>query len=60
MPNIKFNAAKVLEKLVALVDASAVDQAIKPCLVELSMDADGDVRFFAQHALLACSQGRTA
>ena len=51
VPNIKFNVAKMLERLAPLVDAPLVDQAIKPCLVELGGDSDQDVRFFAGKAL---------
>ena len=54
VPNIKFNVAKMLEKLVPLVDASVVERTIKPCLLELHEDADVDVRFFAHQALSSC------
>lgn len=51
VPNIKFNVAKMLEKLIPLVDASVVEHTIKPCLLELNEDPDADVRFFAKQAL---------
>ena len=54
VPNVKFNAAKILQQLAALSDPPAVSQTIRPCLAELSADKDGDVRFFAQHALAVC------
>lgn len=54
MPNIKFNVAKMLERLVPLVDAAVAERAIRPCLLELAEDPDTDVRFFAHHALAAC------
>jgi len=54
VPNIKFNVAKMLERLVPLVDAAVAKRAIRPCLLELAEDADTDVRFFAHQALAAC------
>ena len=54
VPNIKFNVAKMLERLVPLVDASVVQKTIKPCLLELQRDSDVDVRFFAGQALGSC------
>lgn len=52
--NIRFNAAKVLERLAPLADTLLIDQTFKPCLQELQDDADSDVRFFARQALSAC------
>jgi serine/threonine-protein phosphatase 2A regulatory subunit A len=54
VPNIKFNVARLLEQLASLVDAPVVDHTIRPCLNELSTDADSDVRYFAKQALTAC------
>ena len=54
VPNVKFNAAKVLARLVPLVDAAVAERTIKPCLQELAADADVDVRFFSHQALHAC------
>lgn len=54
VPNIKFTVAKMLERLVPLVDAAVAEHTIKPCLLELSEDSDVDVQFFAQHALQSC------
>ena len=54
MPNIRFNVAKMLERLVPLVDASVVERTIKPCLLELHEDVDVDVRFYALQALNSC------
>ncbi len=54
MPNIKFTVAKMLERLVPLVDAGIADQAIKPCLQDLADDADVDVQYFARQALISC------
>ena len=54
VPNIKFNVAKMLERLVPLVDAAVVQKTIKPCLLELQRDSDVDVRFFAGQALSSC------
>ncbi|GLT34479.1 hypothetical protein SLA2020_089890 [Shorea laevis] len=51
VPNIKFNVAKVLQSLIAIVDQSVVEKTIRPCLVELSDDPDVDVRYFANQAL---------
>ena len=54
VPNVKFNAAKILQELAPLSDPPAVSQTIKPCLKDLAADQDGDVRFFAHHALTVC------
>ena len=54
VPNIKFNVAKMLERLIPLVDASVVEHTIKPCLLELNEDSDTDVRFYAKQALASC------
>lgn len=54
VPNVRFNAAKVLETFAGLVDASVVDKVVKPCLVGMMSDIDADVRFFAAKALAAC------
>ena len=54
MPNVKFNAAKILQQLAVLSDPPAISQTIRPCLAELSTDKDSDVRFFAQNALAVC------
>jgi serine/threonine-protein phosphatase 2A regulatory subunit A len=56
VPNIKFNAAKVLQSMIPIVDSTVVEQTIRPCLLELQEDPDGDVRFFAGQALQACDQ----
>lgn len=54
VPNVKFNVAKMLEKVVPLVDNAVIEQTIKPCLHELSDDPDMDVRFYARQALYTC------
>lgn len=54
VPNVKFNAAKILQQLAALSDPPAVNQTIRPCLAELVTDKDSDVRFFAQSSLAMC------
>ena len=60
VPNIKFTVAKLLERLVPLVDAAIADQTIKPCLRALADDGDVDVQFFAQQALVSCEVVTTA
>ena len=59
VPNVRFNAAKVLETISQWVDSSIATKVIKPCLVGMSSDNDADVRFFAARALAACD-GATA
>ena len=54
VPNVRFNAAKVLQQLAALSDPPAVSQTIRPTLQELaSGDTDTDVRFYSAAALAA-------
>uniref|UniRef100_A0A7S0Y9B7 TOG domain-containing protein n=1 Tax=Polytomella parva TaxID=51329 RepID=A0A7S0Y9B7_9CHLO len=54
VPNVKFNVAKMLEKVISLVDRPVADSVIRPCLVELADDPDIDVRFYALQALHTC------
>ena len=54
VPNIKFTVAKMLERLVPLVDAAVAEHTIKPCLLNLSEDPDVDVQYFAKEALWSC------
>lgn len=54
VPNVKFNVAKVLERVAPLVDNIVIQQTIKPCLAELAEDQDVDVQFYAKQALYAC------
>jgi serine/threonine-protein phosphatase 2A regulatory subunit A len=54
VPNVKFNVAKVLERVAPLVDNNVIQHTIKPCLNELAEDGDADVQFYARQALYAC------
>lgn len=54
MPNIRFNVAKLMEKVVPIVDGAVVQQTIRPCLLELTEDSDMDVRFYAKRAISVC------
>lgn len=53
-PNVRFNAAKVMQQLATVSDGPAIQHTIKPCLAELSADGDADVRFYAAAAAAAC------
>ena len=57
IPNIRFNVAKSLEVIIPLLKAAdqkvIVNEKIKPSLSKLHEDLDGDVRYYAQRALLA-------
>lgn len=57
VPNVKFNVAKMLQRIAPLVDRPVIERTIKPCLVELGEDPDIDVRFYARQALLAIDGG---
>lgn len=54
MPNVKFNVAKMLEKITPLLERPVIEHSVKPCLAELCEDGDMDVRFYARQALYAC------
>ena len=54
VPNVRFNVAKALQQLMPLLDASVVQQRVKPCLLKLVEDKDKDVRYFAEQGLQAC------
>jgi serine/threonine-protein phosphatase 2A regulatory subunit A len=53
VPNIRFNVAKALERLGALVDAPTQTAAVRPILARLATDEEPDVRYYAQRALKA-------
>ena len=55
VPNVKFNVAKMLQRIAPLLDRPVIERTIKPCLAELSDDSDMDVRFYARQAL-ACAE----
>lgn len=54
VPNVKFNVAKMLERIVPLLERPVVELSVKPALSELCEDGDMDVRFYARQALYAC------
>ena len=54
VPNIRFNVAKMLERLVPLLEAQVMEQTVRAVLQELSEDPDSDVRFYASQALAVC------
>lgn len=54
VPNVKFNAAKMLERIAPLLDRAALEGTVKPALRELAEDGDADVRFYAAQALYGC------
>lgn len=60
VPNVRFNAAKVLEQMLPFLDTSMVDQLVKPNLNQLMSDGDQDVRYFATRAMQACEHGVAA
>jgi len=51
VPNVRFNVAKTLHKLVPQVDSASIDSQVKPLLVKLRADSDCDVQFYAAEAL---------
>lgn len=58
IPNVRFNVAKSLEVLAPLLKndpstAELVKSQVSPALEKLGGDADVDVRWFAEKALLA-------
>ncbi len=57
VPNVKFNVAKIMEKLAGLVNRNVLESTIRPVLLELCEDSDMDVRFYARQALYACDHG---
>lgn len=54
VPNIRFNVAKMLQRLLSLVEPHVIEQTIKPCLQQLTEDSDVDVNYYAKVALAAC------
>jgi len=53
VPNVRFNVAKSLQKIGSVLDQSILTSQVKPCLEKLKEDADVDVRYFADEAVVA-------
>lgn len=51
--NVRFNVAKTLQKIGPILESNVVNQQVKPCLNDLYLDVDKDVKFFAKEALTA-------
>jgi serine/threonine-protein phosphatase 2A regulatory subunit A len=63
IPNVRFNVAKSLEILTPILKDDPITQSlteskVKPALEKLQSDADMDVRWFADKALLAGKKAR--
>ncbi|PHU24334.1 Serine/threonine-protein phosphatase 2A 65 kDa regulatory subunit A beta isoform [Capsicum chinense] len=56
VPNCRSYVAKVLKPLASVVDQSAVEESIRPCLNELRADIDREVVDCANEALQAIAQ----
>jgi serine/threonine-protein phosphatase 2A regulatory subunit A len=54
VPNVRFNAARTLERLVPILDKATVAKEIVPALQPLQNDKDVDVQFFSKKALSVC------
>jgi len=57
VPNVRLCACRTILSMLQqqTFDSAAVDRSIRPCLVRLVGDADGDVRYRAQMALALCA-----
>ncbi len=53
VPNVRFNAAKALDRLAKCVEPPAISGSVKPTLSTLAADSDADVRYYATKALSA-------
>jgi len=51
--NVRFNVCKTLQKMGPILEATAIQGQVKPCLEKLNTDADIDVKFFASEAVAA-------
>jgi serine/threonine-protein phosphatase 2A regulatory subunit A len=54
VPNVRFSAARVLEKLIPRLDKASVKSSVRPVLDRLAADPDADVKFHAQLAIAVC------
>ena len=45
---------QALQQLLPQLDASLIQQQVKPCLLRLAEDSDKDVRYFAGQGLQSC------
>jgi serine/threonine-protein phosphatase 2A regulatory subunit A len=57
VPNVRFNVAKALDRLVRskAVEPAALASSVRPTLSALAADSDADVRYYATRALSALS-----
>jgi len=53
IPNIRFNAAKAMERLAGKIDGATRVATVRPMLMALAGDAEDDVKFYATRALAA-------
>ena len=51
--HIRFNVAKTLQHIIAVLPSSAQQAQVKPCLDKLNNDSDFDVRYYASEAAMA-------
>lgn len=58
IPNIKFNVAKTMEVVIGNLKkhgmTAVVNEQVKPVLLNMTKDSDGDVKYFGQRALATC------
>jgi len=54
VPNIRFNVAKTLQKMVPHLDSDTLLGRVRPCLELLVQDPDNDVKIFGTKALAVC------
>ena len=50
--NVRFNVAKTLQQISAVVPASALQSQVRPCIGKLNNDSDFDVRYYASEAAM--------
>ncbi|XP_020798387.1 serine/threonine-protein phosphatase PP2A 65 kDa regulatory subunit-like [Drosophila serrata] len=49
--NVRFNVAKTLQKMTPFLEASVIEDQVKPTLDKLKVDTDADVKYFAAQAI---------
>jgi serine/threonine-protein phosphatase 2A regulatory subunit A len=52
--NVRLAAARSLEKLIPALDATLVQNRVKPVLNEMKSDSDADVQYFSGQAMKKC------
>lgn len=55
VPNVRFNVSRTLSKISKTLTPGAINEQVKPALMQLKADNDPDVQYFSEKALAECA-----